>query len=72
MLLAQNAYTYRYRIRTWYYFSLAFIDGDGLTFWIDETALTAWRNTQVRRGLGAPRIYSDTAIQGAVVVTYPA
>ncbi|MCH7878782.1 MAG: IS5 family transposase [candidate division Zixibacteria bacterium] len=40
----------------------------GITFWIDEAALTTRRNTQARSGSGAPRIYSDTAIHCAVVV----
>ncbi|UCE64866.1 MAG: IS5 family transposase, partial [Nitrospirota bacterium] len=40
----------------------------GITFWIDEAALTTWRNTETRLGSGAPRIYSDTAIHCAVVV----
>ena len=67
-LMAHNAYTFRYRVRNWRTYNQALITRGGLTFWIDEAALPTWRNTQARSGSGAPRIYSDTAIQCAVVV----
>jgi hypothetical protein len=66
--MAHNAYTFRYRVRNWRTYNQALVARGGLTFWIDEAALTTWRNTQARRRAGAPRIYSDTAIQCAVVV----
>ncbi len=66
--MAHNAYTFRYRVRNWHHYNQALIARGGLNCWIDEGALTTWRNTQARRGSGAPRIYSDTAIQCAVVV----
>ena len=66
--MAHNAYTFRYRVRNWRTYNQALIDRGGLTFWIDEAALTTWRSTQARLGSGAPRIYSDTAIHCAVVV----
>ena len=61
--MAHNAYIFRYRVRNWRTYNQALIDRGGITFWIDEAALTTWRNTQARLGPGAPRIYSDTAIQ---------
>ena len=66
--MAHNAYIFRYRVRNWRTYNQALIDRGGLTFWIDEDALATWRNTQSPIGSGAPRIYSDTAIQCAVVV----
>ncbi len=66
--MAHHAYTFRYRVRHWCNYNQALIDRGGLTFWIDEAALTTWRHTQARSESGAPRIYSDTAIQWAVVV----
>ncbi len=66
--MAHNAYIFRYRVRNWRTYNQALIARGGITFWIDEAALTTWRNTQARLGPGAPRIYSDTAIQCAVVV----
>ncbi len=66
--MAHNAYIFRYRVPSWRTYNQALIDRGGLTFWIDEDALATWRNTQSSIGSGAPRIYSDTAIQCAVVV----
>ncbi len=68
MALAHNAYNFRYRVRNWHHYNQALIARGGITFWIDEAALTTWRNTETRLGSGAPRIYSDTAIHCAVVV----
>jgi len=66
--MTKDAFTFRYRVRNWSHYNRALIARGGLTFWIDEAALTTWRNTQARLGAGAPRIYSDTAIHCAVVV----
>ena len=66
--MTHDAYTVRYRVRHWHPYNQALMARGGMTFWIDEAALFTWRNTQARLGAGAPRIYSDTAIQGAVVV----
>jgi len=66
--MAHNAYTFRYRVRNWHHYNQALIARGGITFWIDEAALTTWRNTQANNCSGAPRIYSDTAIHCAVVV----
>jgi hypothetical protein len=62
--MTKDAFTFRYRVRNWSHYNRALIARGGLTFWIDEAALTTWRNTQARLGTGAPRIYSDTAIHG--------
>ncbi len=66
--MAHNAYTFRYRVRNWRTYNQALIARGGITFWIDEATLTTWRNTHASHCPGAPRIYSDTAIQCAVVV----
>ncbi len=39
-----------------------------LTFWFDEDAIAAWRNAEPPKGPGAPKVYSDTAIQCALVL----
>ncbi len=39
-----------------------------MTFWFDEDAIAGWRNTELRSGPGTPMIYSDTAIQCALVL----
>ena len=66
--MTKDAYTFRYRVRHWSRYNPALMARGGITFWIDEAALTTWRNTQTCLGAGAPRIYSDTAIHCAVVV----
>ncbi len=66
--MTKDAYTFRYRVRHWSRYNQALMARGGITFWIDEAALTTWRNTQTCLGAGAPRIYSDTAIHCAVVV----
>ena len=66
--MAHNAYTFRYRVRNWRIYNQALIARGGITFWIDEAALAAWKHSQTHRRRGAPRIYSDTAIQCALVV----
>ena len=66
--MAHNAYNFLYRVRNWHHYNQALIARGGITFWIDDAALTTWRNTQARLGSGAPKIYSDTAIHCTVVV----
>ena len=39
-----------------------------LTFWFDEDAVAAWRNADPPKGRGAPKVYSDTAIQCALIL----
>ena len=39
-----------------------------MTFWFDEDAVSAWRSTDPQSGRGAPKVYSDTAIQCALVL----
>jgi hypothetical protein len=67
-VMAHNAYTFRYRVRNWRTYNQALIARGGMTFWIDEFALAAWKHPQTNRRPGAPRIYADTAIQFALVV----
>src|ERR1041385_5371565 len=57
----------RYRIRNWRDYNHALINRGRLTVWFDEHALAAWRNTEPRQGPGAPRLYSDLAIECALV-----
>jgi hypothetical protein len=66
--MAHKAYTFRYRVRNWRTYNQALIARGGISFWIDEAALAAWKHSSTNRRRGAPRIYSDTAIQCAFVV----
>ena len=61
-------YTFRYRIRNWSTYNRALVARGRVTFWFDEDAITAWRNTDPVTGPGTPKIYSDAAIQCALVL----
>src|SRR5215813_12788823 len=46
---------------------ITFINRGRLTIWFDDHAIAAWRNTEPAAGPGAPRTYSDLAIECALV-----
>src|SRR5262249_27488623 len=48
-------------------YNRALINRGRLTVWLDEHAVAAWRNTEPPPGPGAPRVYSDLAIECALV-----
>ena len=57
----------RYRIRNWRAYNRALINRGRLTLWFDEQTVAAWRNTTPAVGPGAPRVYTDLAIDCALV-----
>lgn len=65
--MSRAAYVLRYHIRNWREYNRALINRGRLTVWFDEQMIIAWRNTELRHGPGAPRIYSDLAIDYALV-----
>jgi hypothetical protein len=66
--MARTPYIFRYRIRNWREYNHALINRGRLTVWFDEQAITAWRNIDAAQGPGAPRLYSDLAIECALVL----
>ena len=58
---------FRYRIRNWRAYNRALTNRGRLTVWFDEQAVAAWRNTKPAVGPGAPRVYTDLAIDCALV-----
>src|SRR5215813_8282243 len=58
---------FRYRIRNWPAYNRALINRGRLTVWFDEHAIAGWHNTEPAAGPGAPRTYSDLAIECALV-----
>jgi Transposase DDE domain len=58
---------FRYRVRTWREYNHALVNRGRLTVWFDDQVITAWRNTQPVAGPGAPRVYSNLAIECALV-----
>jgi hypothetical protein len=57
----------RYRIRNWSAYNCALVNRGRLTVWFDDRAIAAWRNIEPAEGPGAPRTYSDLAIECALV-----
>ena len=66
--MTPNQYTFRYRVRNWSDYNRALIARGRLIFWFDEDAVAAWRNADPPKGPGAPKVYSDTAIQCALIL----
>ena len=66
--MTPNQYTFRYRVRNWSDYNRALIARGRLTFWFDEDTVAAWRNADPPKGPGAPKVYSDTAIQCALIL----
>ncbi len=58
---------FRDRIHNWRDSNRALINRGRLTVWCDERAIAGWRNIQPAVGPGAPRTYSDLAIECALV-----
>jgi hypothetical protein len=65
--MARTPSVVRYRIRNWHQYNRALINRGRLTVWFDEQAIAAWHNTELAAGPGAPRTYSDLAIECALV-----
>ena len=66
--MRRSDFIFRYRVRNWPEYNRALIARGSLTLWVDEQAVSAWRQRSGPRGRGRPRIYSDTAIECALVV----
>jgi hypothetical protein len=65
--MANTRAVFRYRIRNWRAYNRALINRGRLTVWFDEHAIAAWHNTEPAAGPGAPRLYTDLAIECALV-----
>ncbi|NIV46290.1 MAG: IS5 family transposase, partial [Gammaproteobacteria bacterium] len=61
-------FIFRYRVPNWPEYNRALIARGSLTLWVYEQAVSTWRQRRGPRGRGRPRIYSDTAIECALVV----
>jgi hypothetical protein len=68
-MASKSDFIFRYRVRNWAEYNRALIRRGSLTFWIDEHAVHGWRaaHRSGPRG-GRPRLYSDTAIECALVL----
>jgi len=66
--MSKEHYVLRYRVRNWPEYNRALVARGSLTFWFDEESIAVWRQTEPTGGSGRPRLYSDTAIQCALVL----
>ncbi len=66
--MRRSDFIFKYRVRNWPEYNKALIARGSLTFWVDEQAVSTWRRRGGPQGRGRPRIYSDTAIECALVV----
>ena len=67
--MGKSDYIFKYRVRNWLEYNRALVRRGNLTFWIDEQAIQSWRHDSGSRARGGrPRLYTDTAIECALVV----
>ncbi len=67
--MGKSDYIFNYRVRNWPAYNRALIRLGSLTLWVDEQAIDSWHAGDASgvRG-GRPRLYSDAAIECALVV----
>lgn len=58
----------KHKITNWSQYNKALVNRGSLTFWIDEQAIKSWRCTKHHGRRGRGYIYSDVAIETALVV----
>ena len=58
----------KHKITNWSQYNKALVNRGSLTFWIDEQAIKSWRCTEHHGRRGRGYIYSDVAIETALVV----
>ncbi len=67
--MRRSDFIFRYRVRNWPEHNRALVRRGSLTLWVGEMAVQSWREDYTPSSDGGrPRIYSDTAIECAVVV----
>ena len=66
--MRRTDFIFKYRVRNWPEYNKALISRGSLTLWVDEQAVSAWRRHVAPQGRGRPQIYTDTAIECALVV----
>jgi hypothetical protein len=66
--MRSSDFIFKYRVRNWPAYNKALISRGSLTLWVDEQAVSAWRRQGASRGRGRPQVYTDTAIECALVV----
>ena len=58
----------RYRIRNWRAYNAALVERGSLTVWFEDSHRARWYETARSGRRGAPRRYSDIAVQCGLVI----
>ncbi len=66
--MRKSDFIFRYRVRNWRQCNRALVRRGGITFLVDEQAIESWRPERVPGARGRPQLYTDTAIECALVV----
>ena len=66
--MRKSDFIFRYRVRNWRDYNRALVRRGSITFWVDEQAVRLWCSEKVPGARGRPQLYSDTAIECALVV----
>ena len=66
--MRRSDFIFKYQVRNWSEYNKALISRGSLTLWVDEQAVSAWRRQGAPQGRGRPQVYTDTAIECALVV----
>ena len=67
-LMRKSDFIFRYHIRNWPAYNRALVHRGSIALWVDEDTVSAWCNQGGSEGRGRPRIYTDSAIECALVV----
>jgi len=57
-----------YRIRNWAHYNEALVQRGNLNLWLDEEVVQQWHQTERTDGPGRPALYSDFAIEAALMI----
>ena len=66
--MRKSDFIFKYRVRNWPEYNRALVRRGSITVWVDEQAISSWRHQGESAGRGRPQIYTDTAIECALVV----
>ena len=66
--MRKSGFIFRYHVRNWPAYNRVLVRRGSSTFWVDEDAVSGWCHQVSSEGRGRPRIYTDSAIECALVV----
>ena len=64
----KSDFIFRYRVRNWREYNRALVGRGSITLWVDEQTFAASCNEKISGRRGRPRIYTDAAIECALIV----